>query len=95
MKIKLFNLDITIERNNKTWQQQLIKKATALAKNEGINLTGSDRLGKKISRIKAIRLVRFPYPPDSDYCDVEYVNDSGMSSLSVAKQFVEDFWLDK
>ena len=94
MKIKLFNLDITIERNN-SWQNKLIRKATALAENEGIELNNSDRLNRKINRIRAIRLVRYPYPADSDYSEISYIGESGKSALYAAKQFVEDYWLDE
>jgi hypothetical protein len=95
MKIKLFNFDITIERNNQTWEQRLIKKATCLAKKDGINLNAADRLNRKINRIKAIRLLRFPYPVGSVYYDAfEYVGN-GVSSLVAAKMFVEKNWTDE
>jgi len=95
MKIKIFNYLITIERNDATWEQRLINNATILAKKEGISLNGTDRLNRKINRIRAIRLLRFPYPEDSVYSSIGYINNNGMSSLSAAKTFVEDFWLEK
>jgi hypothetical protein len=95
MEINLFNITITIERNDDTWQKRLIKKATALGENEGYGLNSGNDFARKIERIKAIRLVRHPYPPDSDYYYDRTINDKGMSTLYAAKQFVEDYWLDE
>jgi len=95
MKIRIFNFDITIERNDDTWQKRLIKRATALAQNEGYAINAASPTGRKIERIKAIRLVRYPYPEDSGYGKEGYVTDNGKSSLTDAKRFVETYWMDE
>jgi hypothetical protein len=89
----------TIEVNAyKNWQSKLIANAKYIAKNNNISLVAKDYsydVGLKIAKIKAIRLLKFPYPENqnefgyTDETDSRYV---GVSTISSAKNFVEKYW---
>ena len=87
MNINILGYTITIEKTvANTWQKRLIKKAIIIGKNAGYKLTGDSW---KIERIKAIRLIHYPYP--SGYGDYY---EAGKSTLTAAKNFVEQYWFE-
>jgi hypothetical protein len=91
MKINIFGIEIvlSITRN---WKTRLIQKAKVEAEKEGMDVSVYDGFFiNKINRIRAVKRVWHGFPANQN----EYINyENGYPSLSSAKKFVEEYWLD-
>ena len=95
MKFTLFGLDVSIEKKtDKAWVSKLIKRALEAGKAASYDMKFKpNEISWKINRIKAIRLLAFPYPHDlvGETFNGEDWNVA-KSSLASAKYFVDRYW---
>lgn len=91
----LFGERIEINIRRVTWQERVIRRARAEYIKRGGMPALVDDPTRKIERIRAVRMLRYPFPHNSlfaDYFTDGLPEDNGMPRLIVSKEFVERFW---